>query len=82
MNNVIDTFADLVTATAGLIFDHARTLAIIAGVALLLLGWHSVIHHMVTAQSSNAALFEQLTRPQPATVAVITTPQQQWIPVR
>lgn len=46
-------------------------MAITAGAALLLVGWLSVVHHIVAPQAANAAMFDRLTRPQQATVAVI-----------
>lgn len=83
MNNIIDTFADLAKTAAGLTLDHARTLLTAAGAALLLLGWLSVVNHLSTVQALNVAMFDQLTRPQPVAVAVITAaPTQQWVPVQ
>jgi hypothetical protein len=80
--NFIDTLADLATTTAGLALDHIRGLAGFVLAVTLLLSMNTLIHHMVAAQAANATLFDQITKPVPASMAMAQpAPQQQWIPL-
>lgn len=75
MNDVINTVAHL-------ILNNIRTLGGIACAVVMMVGLQSLVHHLVAEQTANAAMFDQLTRPQSANVAMVTAPQQQWIPLQ
>jgi hypothetical protein len=78
MNTVLETLADLTATATGLALDHTRGLVSLVLAVTLLLGAHSMLHHIVASQAANAALLDQLTRPAPPGAVS----GQQWIPVQ
>ena len=82
MNSITATLADLASTTASLALDHIRALAVIMLAVMALAGWHSAVHHLVAQQAANVSAFDQLARPLPAKVAMVTAPQRQWIPLQ